>query len=244
MIKCNHVLFTKLTFNSEKEQKEFITYIEFKGVYLHQHIYELILQYSNSCSYKLLSGVIKYDKGIRNVLFKYMSALEESYRSKLFDRFDLTEPIKDLKKVKIENLNLTFKTVFDNSMLYDISFSHNFTFTKLRETLYKYEVINEEENNSLEEIIPLRNKVMHHNIIMTNSYKTISEVENELKNVEDFIMKVYKLLPCSAATQFEKAINRCNNIGTRENKANITILCLEVMKNGIFTKKRTAMVFR
>jgi len=208
-------------------------YVINKGVFLHKQIYDVILTYSNVCEYKKISSIIRYDKGIRNVLYKYLSAFEEKYRSILFERYDVENPIGNPDKVKIEDLSLINRTS-RNSNLYNISYSRYFSLTALRNTLQRYDLIDEKENDDFTEIAKLRNKTMHHNLLMTGYHRNIRDVSKEISRIEVWIQLLYDYLPFGMNKEFEKAINRCNNIGTKTNIPNLDIICLREMRNGVF----------
>ena len=95
------------------------------------------------------------------------------------------------------------------------------------------------ENRDFQIIALLRNKTMHHNLLVTSHYRNINCVNKEISRIELCIELLYKYLPDGMNSNFENAINRCNNIGTKENVPNLNILCFGVLENGLFRKKTT-----
>jgi len=229
-------VFDKMTFKDEYEIDAFSNYIGLKGIYLHKQIYDLLIEELGECSYSLLSKILIYDKGLRNVLFKYLSALEEYLRSKLFDNFDYDFIIEDPFNHKISIKNLVSRKNSTSSNLYYITFSRFFTFHTLIDVCYKVNLISENEKTKYEVVKKLRNRTMHHNILVTSFHTRLDDVEKNITNLEMELEVLYRTLPEEFRYEYNKAINRCNNIGTKINTANIDILCLGVMNNGIFEK--------
>ncbi len=103
MIHCKYKIFEKLCFKDDCDIEKFNNYLELKGKFLHKHVYDCFMEYQSSVNYTELSGYIKYDKGIRNTLYKYLSVLEEYHRAKLIDNFDVKFDVEiNTKKLKGE----------------------------------------------------------------------------------------------------------------------------------------------
>lgn len=215
------------------EIDEFESYIKLKGINIYKQLYDIIIDCENNCRYSTMSAVIRYDKGIRNVLYKYLSAFEEKYRADLFEVYDTNEIIDNPEVAKIEKLSLVRKTK-EFSDLYILSYSRYFNLSVLRETLYKCNMIDSVQNDQFRKIVKLRNKTMHHNLLMTSYHRDIVSVNKEITEIEYWIELLYKYLPEGMNDEFEKAINRCNNIGTKMNVPNLEKICLREMRNGVF----------
>lgn len=208
-------------------------YICDKGVYLHKQIYDLILTVDSEVKYAFIAKLLRYDKGIRNVLYKYLSAFEEKNRAILFDKYDVENKIVNPEKARIEKLNLVPRSS-NNSNLYNISYSRYFNLTVLTKTMMELNLIDIDTYIDYEEITKLRNKTMHHNLLMTSYHSDFENVNKEISKIENWIELLYKYLPEGMNTEFEKAINRCNNLGTKMNVPNLEIVCLKEMTNGVF----------
>lgn len=224
--------FEELEINSSEIQ-EFYQYVELKGINLYKQLYDVVIQFKGTCSYAEIAAIIRYDKGIRNVLYKFLSAFEEKMRADLFKAFDTTDTITNPEVARIEKLKLieNSKSV---SNLYKVSFSRHFTLTVLRKVLFEKRLIDDEINEDFKEIVNLRNKTMHHNILMTSYHVNSYDVNKEIIKIQKWIEILYKYLPEGMNHEFEKAINRCNNIGTKINVPNLEIICLREMRNGVF----------
>ena len=73
-------LFPKWIEDIEKEMNYII-----KGRFLHKQV---DITADEEAKYGEISRIIRYDKYIRDVLYKYLSALEEQWRAIAFDSFD------------------------------------------------------------------------------------------------------------------------------------------------------------
>lgn len=230
---CENKLFCKLFFENYKDEEEFNNYLNYKGIFLYKHIYDVFLIYRNKVNYNELSSYVKYDKGLRNVLYKYLSAVEEYYRSKLINSFDISEKINDPYNCSVESKQLV-KTSGMTSNLYYFTFSKHFTFTKLLDLLNNKKYLKNDENIDLRKISRFRNKVMHYNLIITSFYVTKRKIEKNIKEVEKNCELIYKYLPKPMQNCFQKSINKCNHLTNKNREPNLKILCLGEMKNGIF----------
>jgi len=233
MISCEHSLFPKLTFSSVNEKDTFYDYLEFKGIFLHKHVYDAFLQYQDTVSYYILSTYIMYDKGLRNVLYRNLSAVEEKFRARLINNFDIDNELIDPINSTVKNSDLV-TTDEIKSNLYKFSFSKNFTFDKLLSMLRSKNLLSEKENEDLDHIRIFRNKVMHHNLILIGYHVARKDIENEIRYVEELCEMIYKYLPMPMRNAFQGNLNKCNHLTSKNIIPNLEILCVREMKNGIF----------
>lgn len=233
MMKCTHPFFLKLYFSNENERKTFNDYLEFKGIFLHKQVYEAFLIYQDAVTYHELSTYIKYDKGLRNVLYRNLSAIEEFYRSKLINRFDITRELKDFKKDVVLNKELV-ESNNKTSNLYNYSFCKTFDMNKLISMLDHVNLLNNEEKIDLDKIRVFRNKVMHHNLLLISYHTNKDNIEKEIQEVESICELVYQYLPVPMRNAFEGNVNKCNHITPNNKIPNLEILCVREMSNGIF----------
>jgi len=236
-------LFKNLTFTDEekdREKEDFEKYIKLKGTYLHQWIYDIIDSIDGKVSYKEISQVISYDKYIRNVLYRYLSAYEEQLRSELFNKLEYDDTIENILNKKIDNSKIVFKQDDSKSNFYFASFNKYFTFGKLIDIIKLHREIFEIEATDAEllKIADLRNKVMHHNLLLISYYKTTKEIDNNIKDIENAISLLWRFLDYHFREAFTYNINNGNfKKGDSSNGANLDRFCLGVFKDGIFNKK-------
>lgn len=233
MIRCEHLLFPKLTFSNTDEQSTFYEYLEFKGLFLHKHVYDAFLQYQVDVTYHKLSTYIKYDKGLRNVLYRNLSAVEEKYRARLINRFDIDKKLIDPINSSVKNSELV-SADSEVSNFYSFSFSKNFTFDKLLSMLRSKNLLNEKENEDLALIRSFRNRVMHHNLIVIGYHSVRKDIEDEIRYVEELSELIYKYLPRPMRNAFQGNLNKCNHLTSMSRVPNLEVLCLREMKNGLF----------
>lgn len=233
VISCKHELFPKLTFANEREKQTFYDYLKFKGLFLHKHVYEAFLLYKDSLTYKELSSYIRYDKGLRNVLYRNLSAIEEYYRARLLNKYDIKNPIQDPISSSVGKSDLIDSNE-ETSNLYNFTFSKKFTFNKLIDLLKSKNLMTKKEEDALNQIRIFRNKVMHHNLIIIGYHRTKEKIENEIKEIESFCELIYQYLPRAMKNAFEGNINKCNHLTVKSRVPNLEDLCLKEMKNGLF----------
>ena len=117
----NDVNFDKLIFEN-KEMNDFKKFIKIKGIYLHKQIYDALLSYNkDKVTYYELSSVIRYDKSLRDILYKYLATFEEKLRSELFERYDVESnnfQYKSLKGLGKLKKDIKSKMNKENSNLY------------------------------------------------------------------------------------------------------------------------------
>lgn len=129
-------LFPQLDFE-DNEKETFLNYINLKGVYLHKQIYDIILLTDDRVRYKEVSNIIRYDKYIRDVLYRYLSALEEQWRSIAFNNFEYESSKDEIIKNEIVFSKIIPKKNYESSILYWASYNRKFTLSKLIDIFQK-----------------------------------------------------------------------------------------------------------
>lgn len=224
----------------EGEKMEFEKYIKLKGTFLHKWIYDIIESTDGTVTYKELSRIIKYDKYIRNVLYKYLSALEELYRSKVFDKLEYDDSLERIRNGKIDIIKVITKQEYSNSNFYLASFNKNFTFGKLIEIVKNFKSLLNISIRELDfsKVINLRNKVMHHNLLLISYYKNPQEIKQNIEEVEKSVEILWQALDINFRDALTYEINNGNFKGGDSTKdANLRRFCLGVFNNGVFNKK-------
>jgi hypothetical protein len=233
MMKCRHPLFPKLYFTNDSEKNTFNDYLEFKGLFLHKQVYEAFLLYQDAVSYHELSTYIKYDKGLRNVLYRNLSAIEEFYRSRLINKYDIERELTDFKKDVVKNGELV-ESNGSTSNLYNYTFCKSFDMYKLISMLSHVKLLTYREKTDLNRIRDFRNKVMHHNLLILSSHTSKDNIETEIREIEFICELIYNYLPEPMRGAFQGNINKCNHITANNKVPNLEILCVREMSNGIF----------
>ena len=211
----------------DKERAE--KYLTSKGVEKHIILKEKLFNWieGDKIEYSLIASTYRYDKRLRNILFKYISYLEEFYRSVILDEYRYK-----VKKVR------WVKDIYDklkefggdlNDALEHIEFSvlliqANRLPIKIRQKCLfpksKYFI---ENSIALKE---LRNAVMHNKfLLLYRGYETcyIDGVDdNKSSNLKANILNLISFLPKSVAEGCIRDINAAreekeNQLGTKWN---------------------------
>jgi anaerobic ribonucleoside-triphosphate reductase activating protein len=205
-------MFPRLLFHGS-EYADFTEHLYTKGLYLYKQVYESVCNWKEregSIPYSEISGYVRYDKGIRDKLYIYLSAAEEFLRSEMFNQFDIEKKPKDPTTMLVANDDLTSKASLADSNLYFASFSKHFSLEKLVR-LIKGKNIYQGDKKDLGAIVKLRNKVMHHALLLLSFYTDPKRIKTEVANVERYIEALYKVLPVKVMKNgLEKAINKSN----------------------------------
>ena len=101
-------MFEKLTFSSDEDKINFDKYIAIRGKYVFQQVYKFVCNITNDeCTYLYLSSCIRYDKTLRDTLYKYLATFEEYLRAQIFNKYEITretlEAYNDLNDMQIGN---------------------------------------------------------------------------------------------------------------------------------------------
>jgi len=156
---------SRMAFNTQKEKERCERYLELKGVAYHAVLANYIgLDENGKVEYKKVQNMYVYDKRIRYILYKFLSALEEGIRGYISNHYNTMEKIKLLSS-KI------YSAVEDGSSL--SKELENFDFNALIQLTQKLqpndmkELFNENENLeiNLQAVRILRNTVSHHRML-------------------------------------------------------------------------------
>jgi len=92
----------KMKFEDDKEEDRCRLYLDLKGVSYHTVLVNYIgLNENDKIEYKKVKNLYIYDKRIRKILYKFLSALEEGIRGCISNKF-----CSDLSRKKIIKFNL------------------------------------------------------------------------------------------------------------------------------------------
>lgn len=186
-----------------------------KGVEKHIQIKEKLLQGqdSNYIEYAKIASTYRYDKRIRNTLFKYISYLEEFCRSIILDNY-------------ISNVNQTFwsKTLFKliqkhkgnlNDALERLEFSGLLEQCKKLPDAVK-QLCNfpaNHLNKNIRALVELRNAVMHNKFLLLYRGFEVCYVQgvdnNKSTSIKANRLNLIQFLPTEVGLQCAKDINSC-----------------------------------
>lgn len=182
---CKGVNFDKLIV-ADNEKCDFEKYIEIKGVYLHKQIYDAFTEYAaDTVTYSELSSVIRYDKNLRDTLYKYLATFEEYLRANLFAKYDVANQeyvYKGCKGFERLKKDIQPKTDYSESNLY-------YCFQlELSPTIDLFEhigIYNDTTLSDFRQIKELRNQVMHHNVLVLGQSTNKEQAETNLQMLKN-----------------------------------------------------------
>ncbi len=193
------------------EMHDFEKYVESKGVYLHKQIYDVLTTYNlDKVSYYELSSIIRYDKNLRDTLYKYLAAFEEYLRANLFAKYDVSNSSyiykghKGLEKLKYD---IQLKT---NNAISNLYFCFQL---ELGPTIDLFEHVKMYDSTTLSDfrqIKELRNQVMHHNVLVLGQSTNKEQAETNLQTLKKRIALLCKYLPEEYRKGFQTSIENLN----------------------------------
>jgi abortive infection bacteriophage resistance protein len=191
---------SRMVFSTPKEKERCERYLELKGVAYHAVLANYIgLDENGKVEYKKVQNMYVYDKRIRYILYKFLSALEEGIRGYISNHYNTMEKIKSLSS-KI------YTAVEDGSSL--SKELENFDFNVLIQLTQKLQpndlkkLFNENESLeiNLQAVRILRNTVSHHRMLFV--YEDFGEcvIDNAVSdtltanivNLSNLINRYYK----------------------------------------------------
>lgn len=207
-------MFENLDFADEHEIAEFDKYKKIRSGFVLKQIYDFLLNFDKKkVKYSDLSTCIRYDKNLRDNLYIYLATFEEYLRSQIFDKYEIKKGYTVNKKEKnyIQKMamNMFESAGKEYSDLYEMfSLDLGETISLVKEL----KMFSDEKIAELENIRVLRNKVMHHNLIVLGKCKSLAGVEKNKEKMKSGIIALAVNLPDGYEQNFIKIINalRCD----------------------------------
>ncbi len=206
-------MFSMMTFENTEEEQMFLQYMHTRGIYLYKQVYNALVNWMPQCDeikYKMFSNLIRYDKSIRDKLYIYLAAAEEYLRNIIFDELEIDDSAKNITNVKLDIEKIRIRAIEDDgdkSNLYYYSYAKNFDLG-LIEKIFKKFGLAEKYNLKQEDITEirklLRNKVMHHNMLLLSCFTERTTIEKEIKSIERGIEALYRILPTNELKKVQR----------------------------------------
>ena len=248
-------IFPLLTFEKGEEQK-CRDNLQSRGIYLYKQVYLALYNWDiniKKISYKHFSNLIRYDKSIRDKLYIYLAAAEEHLHNIIFDALEIDNVSNDTTNEYLDINILRARTDADkemNSKLYYYSYAKNFNFGLIVQIFDKFNLAQQYGLNysDITSIRILRNKVMHHNMLLLSCFTERSDIERVITEVELGIEALYRILPTKELREgsvrdgkisggLTQAINKSNYPnGDISNKPYDNVICLHKFANGGFIR--------
>ena len=157
---------SRMEFNDDKERERCMTYLDLKGVAYHTVLVNYIgLNEDGKIEYHRVKNLYVYDKRIRNILYRYFSALEEGIRGFITNKYcgnldNIKKLSKSIHKSIIEGNSLS-------KVLEDLDFNTLMNLTKKLTTKEKKDLYGRTDklDENLLAVKELRNAVSHHRML-------------------------------------------------------------------------------
>lgn len=206
-------LFPKTVFNCASEKDDFQNYYRTRGYGIYKVTYESILAVNGNSNieYKVFSGFIRYDKSIRDQLYKYLAMYEEVLINNICEKY------KYIGKTPIENgsFNCILKNnlIIEDETCYDMEFFYKVRLTlgglfRLLNMLVSRNNLSKEQKNTLE----LRNMVMHHKFLLIDLENeiTLENLNKRKKYIINLIDSFLQQIPSSYKESLLESIRNLN----------------------------------
>lgn len=211
-----------------EDENDFMYNIEYKGIYLINHIYESFKLFNEDVKWDVVLNTIIFDKKLRNKLYIFLGTIEEYMKTLLFAQYDVSDKDTIFNSQNQEKKlisTLYNKTVYNESNLYYV---FQMTFGTLINIAKEMKLLDGDCLVVLENIRLIRNNVMHHSILLLGAANNKIDVLHEINEVKKGIESMYQVLPKRFKNRFQKSINKLSA------DYDIKELKLGEMKNGIF----------
>lgn len=204
-------MFEKMIFDNKQQEDEFNKYKDNKSKYLFLQFYNILIKNDEFIKYSDVSSCIRYDKNLRDTLYIYLATFEEFLRAKIFDKYDVGEDFNSPR-----NKDKMFKAIIPNKNNGNSYLYYNFQLD-LGSTIDLVEKLNMYDNNTIndfKEIKELRNKVMHHNVVILENKKGYKDMLINKQIIANRISILAKYLPEGYGDNFIRQINdlKCDRV--------------------------------
>ena len=207
-------LMQKMIFTNSEEKKRCSKYLDLKGVAYHVVLINFIgLNEKGQIEYKKIADVYKYDKRIRNRLYKFLAAFEEQIRAFIANSYnhgletldlgdDITTNLKNGSNIAFELEDLNFSKLLD--------IVKKFTPKDLKRLFPNNDVKNLKQN--LIAAKELRNAISHHRILLLYDEFEECYINGEAKSdLTSNIINIVNLIDVYYKRFLIDAINDCVN---------------------------------
>lgn len=216
----NEQLFFKNLIISERDRECALKYLKSKGVKKHLMIKEKLLAWSESenIEYTKVASTYRYDKRLRIVLYKYVSYLEEFYRSIIEDNYSL----KSIFDIKLEeDLKYRIGTERDLSKALELIDFSVLLFQMMKLPRKKRKLWFFPKKFEFKNIIALRelrNAVMHNKFLLVYMFEECIINGETSSTLRSNILNLISFLPEEVGEKCKKEINRCSEDRNGENE--------------------------
>lgn len=158
-------LIKKIKFIDDKEKSNFQQRVKNKGIHIYFDIISFLEKQNIELNYHNISSINIYDKRVRDILYSFIAFIEEYFRAKIINKYDV-------KANDIKNI-------------YELHFSEILFLAK------KCEILSKSDYNSfLKNINLLRNDVFHNKFILIKYSKPHNKNIKKIKTLALYLEKI------------------------------------------------------
>lgn len=201
---------SKMNFHSNEEKESCVNYLTLKGVAYHAVLANYIgLNSRGKIEYKKISVLYQYDKRLRNILYKFLSAFEEGVRAYICNKY-ISDMI-SIKKLSKPNYDSIVRGSSLPRELENLDFNKLINVAKKLRINERIELFGTSKDikTNLDAIRELRNAVSHHRQLFVYDSLNDCVVDNKSSNsLIDNVKNLYNYLPSHYKEFFRAAINK------------------------------------
>lgn len=193
---------------------EFNYYLDIKGEFLYKQVIDVFKdRFKNKkFEYEEISSFIRYDKSLRNFLYPYLALIEENLKAELVRKIDLTNDNKFYKIIELDR---------SKSKLYFYLIKQKIFLLEIIKIMKDFQLIDKIKFWNLKKINDMRNKIMHHNILLFGVCETWKESSKNIDQLKINIYLLHDFLPEEHKLGFINGINKLIKKQTNFSRINL-----------------------
>lgn len=225
-------MFEKMTFQNQDEKDDFEKYRYLKGDDLYHQIYRILIEKTDRVRYATVRAYIRYDKNLREKLYIYLATLEEYCKAQLLRFYDVKTSKKYERHCYDKLMADLVEKEFDVSTLY---YCLQPDFGDLMRVCQAKGIceINDDDQKDIKD---LRNKTMHHSLLLFGNVKNEKELYDHFSTLEKRLNSFATALPQEYRKGFLSDIEKLN-YNSEHNTKHLSKYYLEVQDGRICVKK-------
>jgi len=207
----------EIVFSQECDKDNYDFYIKSRGIGVYEDALRALLLYTDKCSieYYDFMGFIRYDKSLRDILYKMLAVLEEFLKDNIFKK---VEYIKNhsFKKISKDNID-KFQMISDENYGWTLYRNLTLDFGSLLYLYDHFRIILPSKSKDfvgdLKNIKSLRNLVMHHHMLLIDQSKPALnkyDIDQRVKELTQQIISLYNILQPDYDKGLITGINKAN----------------------------------
>lgn len=207
----------EIIFSQEFEKYNYDFYIKSRGIGVYEDALRALLLFTDkgSIEYYDFMGFIRYDKNLRDILYKMLAVLEEYLKDNIFKKIEYSDSHL-IKKISKNNID-KFHVISDIDYGWNLYRNPTLDFGSLLYLYDHFKIIlpskSEDFLADLKNIKSLRNLVMHHHMLLINQSKPDFikyDIDQRVIELSHQIISLYNILQPDYDKGLITAINNAN----------------------------------